>query len=39
MFWAGYLAYADVLLIILFAKKVPIDVVSAYHVWRAREGK
>ncbi len=39
MFWAGYLAYADVLLIILFAEKVPIDVISAYHVRRAAKGK
>ena len=39
MFWAGYLAYADVLLIILFAKNVPIDVISAYHVWQTAKGK
>lgn len=36
-FILGYIAYADVLLIILVARRVPIDVISAYHVWRSDE--
>lgn len=30
----GYLAYLDVILILILARQVPVDVVSAYHVWR-----
>ena len=32
-FVLGYIAYADVLLILLFARRPPIDVISSYHVW------
>ena len=39
-FIVGYIAYADVLLIIFFADRTPVDVISAYHVWQsARKDK
>ncbi len=30
----GYVAYLDVILILVVARRVPVDVISAYHVWR-----
>jgi len=37
MFITGYIAYADVLLIIFYADRAPVDVISAYHVWLSAE--
>jgi CDP-diacylglycerol--glycerol-3-phosphate 3-phosphatidyltransferase len=33
---AGYVAYLDVLLILLLAPHCPVDVASAWHAWRLR---
>lgn len=30
----GYVAYLDVFLILAVARRVPVDVISSYHVWR-----
>jgi phosphatidylglycerophosphate synthase len=38
-FVVATVAYLDVVLILLFARRVPLDVISCWHVWRAaREG-
>jgi CDP-diacylglycerol--glycerol-3-phosphate 3-phosphatidyltransferase len=34
---AGYVAYADVLLILLLAPRCPVDVPGAWHAWRLRQ--